>query len=482
MTDRITRREFIEKAARDAAGIAIGGTGLALLGGAGCSRDTVGSEAILEGVAQADDPGALPNIVIILTDDLGYGDLGCFGSEAIKTPNLDRMATEGVKLTNFYASAPVCSPSRAGLLTGRYAVRSGVNTPLMNPRNPLGLGFNLISNTRPLPEDEITLPELLSRRGYATGMVGKWHLGNASPAIPNDRGFDSFYGVHWSNDINPFHLYRNRDREEAHPVDQSLLTTKYTKEAVSFIDAHAASPFFLYFSHTFPHIPLHASERFKGKSKGGLYGDTVEEIDWSVGEIFGALRRHGLDENTIVFFTSDNGPWYQGSRGPLRGRKRDVFEGGFRVPFIASWPGRIPAGRVSHEMSMNFDLFTTCLALAGVSPPNDRIIDGKDILPLLIGEGKTPHEALYFYFGDKLWAVRSGNWKYHRRHQLSAINPLPIPKKENRGPYLFDLATDRDESYNLTESHPDLAARFARILDEWDATLEANPRGWRRMN
>lgn len=437
------------------------------------------SRRVLDEIEPAADPGALPNIVIVLADDLGAGDLGCYGSAAVATPHVDRLATEGVRMTRFYASAPVCTPSRAGLLTGRYPIRSGMNDALLRSESALGIGQRLLGTTRiGIPEDELLLPELLRARGYRTALVGKWHLGDHAPYLPNQRGFDVFYGVLHSNDIEPFEVYRDGRVEIPAPVDQRQLTQRYAAEAVRFIEESRGRPFFLYLAHTFPHIPLHASDRFRGKSAGGLYGDTVEELDWSVGEIRAALERQGIGRRTAVFFTSDNGPWYQGSPGGLRGRKRSTFEGGFRVPLVAWWPGTIPAGGVVGEASMNFDLFATALAMAGVPLPEDRIIDGRDILPVLEGRAPSPHEALYFYWRTELWAVLGRDWKYHRRHEVEDINPFPWPHNEVQGPYLFDLRRDPDESYSQIESHPDVAERLAGIMDAWDAAVAANPRGW----
>ncbi len=477
---KITRRGIVKAALYGGAGLVVGGLGYHLINAfTGKDYDHSRREKVLESIAESDNPEELPNIVIILTDDLGYGDLSCYGSSAVSTPNLDKMASSGVRMTSFYASAPVCTPSRAGLLTGRYPIRSHMNDALLTTWSLMGIGHRLLGYCDyGIPEDEILLSEMLKRRGYKTALIGKWHLGDYAPHLPNDRGFDFFYGAQRSNDIKPFAIYRNREIEVPAPADQEVLTTHYTKEAIDFIDQNRKNPFFLYFAHTFPHIPLHASDRFRGKSKGGLYGDTVEEIDWSVGELLKALKRFGLDRKTVVFFTSDNGPWYQGSPGGIRGRKRFVFEGGFRVPMIARWPGVIPGGTFSDEMSMNFDLFATSLQLAGVEVPSDRIIDGRNILPLLQGKAPSPHETLYFYWRKKLWAVRHRNWKYHRRHEVGDINPYPWPHNERRGPYLFNLETDPNESYSMTDTYPEVARQLATMMDEWESAVKRNIRGW----
>jgi arylsulfatase A len=449
-----------------------------------------------------------PNIVIILCDDLGYGDVGCYGTEVIKTPNIDRLARQGVRFTSFYASNSVCTPSRAGLLTGRYSQRSGMTWILLPEDEPAGyratknfgqmmgrLGFVDLgpnAGTTGLPQSEITLAEALKTAGYRTGMVGKWHLGDygANPDHnPVRHGFDFYFGVPHSNDMVPFPLYRNEQELEANIEDQAKLTGLYTKEAVSFIEESREKPFFLYFAHTFPHQPLFASERFRGRSAGGIYGDAVEEIDWSVGQIMDCLERNGLEQSTVVFFTSDNGPWFEGDPAGHRGRKGQSYEGGFRVPMIARYPNVIPAGRVCGQPAMNIDFFPTSLALAGVELPRNRIIDGRDILGLMTGESEeTPHEAFYFYHVDELEAIRMGKWKYIRNiHHY--VWPVPVDKpttpmgKLARGrlgnwPMLYDLAIDPRESYNLIDNYPEVGQRLAGSMAAWEADLELNPRGW----
>jgi arylsulfatase A len=437
------RRDFIGTAALGAAGLAIKG-----------------------GRLKASSPRK-PNIIIIMADDLGYGDLGCYGSEGISTPNLDRIASEGVRLTSFFSSGPVCSPSRAGLMTGRYPPRTGVTGVYFPSRNPItpiihapmGLGPGM--NT-----DEITLAQILKTSGYRTCCIGKWHLGDMKRYRPNHRGFDHYLGLHYSNDMIPLPLYRDDEIIEKSPVDQNYLTRKYTEEALRWIDENHDMPFLLYIPHTFPHRPLHASPEFRGISRAGLYGDCVEELDWSVGEVLKALDKYGIAENTFVFFTSDNGPWYQGSPGCFRGRKGETFDGGMRVPGIARWPGKIPAGIVSDEMSMNIDLFATSIAIAGAEVPRDRPIDSRNILPMLNG-GETPHEAIFFYKGNKLQAVRAGRWKYRRRHMGYTTGSFIIKK----GPMLFNLDTDPNESYNLIDLYPDKARELAQVMDDWEANF-----------
>ncbi len=477
MEKKISRRSVLNSVL---AGSAYMMLGPAFFSGCGGDYDVSRRRKVLDAITKADSTADLPNIIIILTDDLGYGDLECYGSEAIKTPNINKMADEGMLMTQFYASAPVCSPSRAGLLTGRYPIRTEINGALINDKKPVGLGSRLMGYTRypGIPEDEVLLPEMLKRRGYNTALVGKWHLGNRKPCMPNDRGFDYFYGPRWSNDIKPFEIFENRKIVDAAPVKQETLTGRYTEKAIDFIKANRDTPFFIQLSHTFPHIPLYASEKFRGKSDGGLYGDTIEELDWSTGKVLDTLKELGIDGNTLVIFTSDNGPWWQGSPGNTRGRKRFVFEGGFRVPMIARWPGVIPAGRKSDVMSMNFDLFSTVLSLAGVDLPSDRIIDGKNIMPVLKGSKESPHDTLYFYWRENLWAVRHKKWKYHRHHQVEDINTYPWPTITEKGPYMYNLQTDPHESYSMIETHPRVAKKLSNMMQEMDRAVEKNTRGW----
>jgi uncharacterized sulfatase len=448
-----------------------------------------------------------PNIIVIMADDLGYGDLGSYDGQAIRTPHIDALAKAGIRFTDFHASDSVCTPSRAGLLTGRYPARMGLDVPLMPEKMswthtfPVALGYvagklGLVDVATQgaatgLHQNEITLAEALRVGGYATGMVGKWHLGDfaSNPAHnPLEHGFDFYFGVPYSNDMHPLPLYHNRDQVLANVDDQTVLTRRYTEEALRFIESSQGGPFFLYFAHTFPHRPLFASDPFRNRSEGGTFGDTVEEIDWSVGELLAALEQHGLADNTLVMFTSDNGPWYQGSAGGFRGRKGQSYEGGHRVPFLARWPRRIAAGTISHEPAMNIDLFPTCLALAGLSPPDDRTIDGANILDLLtVRDSTSPHETLYFYHQGELEGVRTGKWKY-----LRSINhyvwPLPLNKKAGGTsehttgplPLLFNLELDPGESYDLTAKHPDVAGQLAEQMTRWEAELAANPKGWKQ--
>ena len=399
---------------------------------------------------------AAPNIVFILCDDLGYGDLGCYGSN-IRTPNLDRLASEGVRFTNFCAADPVCSPSRAALLTGRYPTRVGVPRVLF-PNDPDGLNL-----------DETTLANSLKTRGYKTMCIGKWHLGRPVQYLPTSRGFDEYLGIPYSNDMTPRVLMHNTEVMEE-TADLNTLTQTYTKKAVEFIAQSNGSPFFLYFPQTYPHIPLGASPRFRGKSAEGLYGDVVEELDWSVGEVLSALRQHGLERKTLVMFSSDNGPWYQGSPGKLRGRKNTTYEGGVREPFIARWPGRIPRGRVCDALASMMDVFPTVTKLCGAPAPA-KPLDGIDIWPLLSG-AKTFIERdplLYFNAWD-IQCARWMDWKLHiARHNTAAYAPAPPGGLKNlilAKPELYNLRTDPDESYDMAREHPEIVEKIRIRITE----------------
>jgi arylsulfatase A len=433
------------------------------------------AQAYLDGIESSDQPETLPNIVIILVDDLGNGDLA---SPAVNTPKLARMAAEGAQLTSFYAAAPVCTPSRAGLLTGRYPVRTLMTNPLFSTGDPMNLLMDALGRysfgVTGIPKDEVLLPEVLQRRGYRTGLVGKWHLGGTPGHLPNDRGFEAFYGALWRNDDPPYAIYRNREVAVPAPADQNVLTHSFTREAQAFLRAHRNEPLFLYLAHAMPHEPIHASAAFRGRSAAGLYGDAVEELDWSVGQVLDTLEELGLAEKTLVVLSSDNGPWWQGNPGLARGRKLLPFEGGFRVPTLARWPGVIPPGTRCDGMSMNIDLFPTCLGLAGVPLPQDRIVDGQDLLPMLTGGAPSPHETLLFYVTRTLVAVRQGQWKYYPR--LTTDNAAYWPLRQ--GPFLFDLETDPNESYSLIESEPARAAEMAALLEAREAEVAENLRGW----
>lgn len=407
-------------------------------------------------------PERKPNIVMILCDDLGYGDPGCYGGR-IRTPNIDRMAAEGVRFTDFYAANPVCSPSRAALLTGKYPTRVGVPRVLS------------AADTGGLDLGEKTLADHLKADGYRTMIVGKWHLGRTPEYLPHRRGFDHWFGIPYSNDMRPRRLMRD-DRVLEEEANLDNLTERYAQECVKFIRESRKNPFFLYFPHTFPHIPLAASPRFRGKSPLGLYGDTVEEVDWSVGQILQTLKSEGLERNTLVMFSSDNGPWYEGSPGRLRGRKGFTFEGGMRVPFIAWMPGRIPAGTLSRQLASMMDVMPTSLKLAGQPVPSSGI-DGIDLWPILSDPKRTvDREALLYFaeFGD-LQCIRWRNWKLHvARHNVPYYAPVPAVGRLNVPlvrPELYDLSLDDDESYDVAAEHPDIVADLRGRVDRLMVTM-----------
>lgn len=416
---------------------------------------------------QARASAGRPNVVMIYCDDLGYGDLGCYGS-AIRTPNLDRMAGDGIRFTHFYSGNPVCSPSRAALMTGRYPTRAGVPRVLF-PRDTTGL-----------PESEVTMAQVLKAKDYRTMCVGKWHLGHLPPYLPTSRGFDSYFGIPYSNDMTPRPLLRNTETIEE-PAKLETLTPRYTEQAVRFIERSKDSPFFLYFAHTYPHIPLAASDRFRGKSPLGLYGDVVEEIDWSVGEVLSTLRKHGLDGNTLVMFSSDNGPWYQGSPGKLRGRKGMTWEGGQRVPFLARFPGRIPPGRTCEGVASVMDILPSVARLCAAPLPKNPL-DGVDIWPLLSGERpELNREALLYFDNINLQCARWKRWKLHvARHNSAAYSPAPQGGRINlplRPPELYDLVNDPDESYDIAAGNPkivsEIEARIERLMNGFPAEIRA---------
>ena len=410
----------------------------------------------------ASTEGKPPNFVVIFCDDLGYADLGCFGAKQIKTPNIDRMAAEGMRLTSFYSTCSVCSPSRSSLLTGCYPRRVNMH---VNHRN---LCVLFPADRKGLNPEETTIAETLKAKDYATICVGKWHVGDHPNFLPHKQGFDSYFGIPYSNDMNrkevPLPLLRN-ERVIESPVDQPMLTPRYTKEVVNFIYKNKDKPFLVYLPHTFPHVPLFASSRFKGKSERGRYGDTIEEIDWSTGEILKALKDTGVDENTLVLFTSDNGSQQKGSNYPLRGRKGQTWEGGQRVPCVVRWPGKIPEGSESSEIVSTLDLLPTFAKLAGVPLP-EKTIDGHDASNILLGEkkAKSKHEAFYYYQMDQLQCVRSGKWKLHLALDAKKRN---WGKPEGKTPQqLYDLDADVGETKNVSVDHPEVVKRLLALAEK----------------
>lgn len=429
-----------------------------------------------------------PNFVIIFTDDQGYQDLGCFGSPTIKSPNLDRMADEGVKMTSFYMAAPLCTPSRAALMTGSYPIRNNM---------AVGDGFGVLldGDRKGLNPNEITIAEVLKTAGYKTGMFGKWHLGDQPEFLPTRQGFDEFFGLPYSYDISPYHL--NNKNYDFSPLpllegetvieedpDCDYITRRLTERAVQFVEKNKDEPFFLYIPHPAPHRPLYVSEEFRNeapdivkeklaeedgyidyKSRDKLYKYVINEIDWSVGQVLNALKRCGIDENTIVLFTSDNGPT-KGSAFPLRGKKGSAYEGGVREPAIIRWPAGLPAGQVSDEMMTAMDILPTFAKIAGAELPTDRELDGKDILPVLLGKEKTPHEVLFYHKKDKLMAVRSGDWKLH--------------VKDNKATELYNLTEDISEKNNVLEDNDEIVEELLEKIKTFKIDIKENsrPAGW----
>lgn len=427
------------------------------------------------GWSQPADTENHPNIIVIYADDLGYADLGCFGSTKHRTPHLDSLAKEGARLTQFYTAQAVCSASRAALLTGCYPNRIGIQGAL-NHRSQHGIH-----------EQELTLAEMLRSQNYQTAHFGKWHLGHHPEFLPTRHGFQVWFGIPYSNDMWPRHptagnfypdlpLYDNTSVIETNP-DQRMLTTRLTQRAVDFIEQQQDKRFFIYLAHPMPHVPIHVSPERAGQSAGGLYGDVIEEIDWSTGQILNTLSRLGLDNKTLVIFSSDNGPWlsygnHAGSAGKLREGKGTSFEGGVRVPFLARWPGKIPAGLVSHEPAMTIDVLPTLARLTEAALPGHPI-DGKDIMPLLMKPGaRTPHEVLFFYWDRDLQAVRSGPWKLHLPHRYQTLKDKPgkdgkpdayVIKQLEKS--LFNLEHDPEEQNNLIDKYPEVVEKFMRYVE-----------------
>ncbi|HDJ33789.1 MAG TPA: arylsulfatase [Bacteroidetes bacterium] len=442
-------------------------------------------------LAEAPEKKSLPNIVVIFIDDMGYGDVGCFGATGYETPNIDRMAGQGMRFTSFYSGSAVSSPSRAALLTGCFPPRIGITDVLM-PDARIGLS-----------PDETIIPEVLTQKGYVSAIIGKWHLGDAGKFMPLQQGFDEYFGLPYSNDLWPVHYNGKpvtRDNylkewklhckplrlfEGNEPVDvienlqdQDQLTTRYTRRAVEFIRKNWDKPFFLYVSHNMGHVPLGVSDKFRGKSSQGLYGDVMMEIDWSVGEIMKALKENGMENNTLVIFTSDNGPWlnygnHAGSAGGLREGKNTVFEGGFRVSCIMKWPAVIPAGTVCNKMASSIDLLPTFAAITGASLP-ERPIDGVNILPLMKGDLEAEPRQVYFFYTDRaLNAVRKGNWKlvlphtfYSNKGSIVGSEGWPgvMNMTHTRGG-LYDMRRDPGEWYDMSEVYPEVVKELTELAD-----------------
>jgi arylsulfatase A-like enzyme len=431
-------------------------------------------------------------------DDMGYADIGAFGAKSYPTPNLDKMAKEGRKFTDFYVTQAVCSASRAGLLTGCYNVRIGILGAL-GPKSNIGISPN-----------EVTIAEICKQKGYATGCFGKWHLGHHKKFLPKQHGFDEYFGLPYSNDMWPYHpgvLHLPMEERikrwphlpliEGNKVinpkvsakDQEKLTTQYTERAVSFIEKNKDKPFFAYIPHSMVHVPLYVSKKFKGKSGAGLFGDVMMEVDWSVGQIMKTLKKHKLEKNTLFIFTSDNGPWlnygdHAGSAAPLREGKGTMFEGGCREPTLAWWPGKIPANSVCKEPLMTIDLLPTIAEMIGAKLPGHRI-DGKNILPLMLSDNaKSPHKAYYFYNGNQLQAVRQGKWKLHFPHGYRTMAGKPggtggIPTNYSQAKIelsLFDLHQDIGESKDLKAEFPDIVTRLSELGKKFDEKLKKTKR------
>lgn len=421
-----------------------------------------------------------PNFIIIFTDDQGYADLGCFGGTHVKTPRIDKMAAEGAKLNSFYVAAPLCTPSRAALMTGSYPKRVGMAKRVLLAADSLGLN-----------PKEITIAEVLKSAGYKTGMFGKWHLGDQPEFLPTRQGFDEFFGIPYSHDIHPFHGNQKKFNFPSLPLldgetvieldpDADYLNKRITKRAVRFIEKNKEQPFFVYLPHTSPHRPLLASPEFMKnapedvkailknegtgvdyKTRDKIYPQTIAEIDWSVGQILDALKANRLDENTFVIFTSDNGPMI-GSAMPLKGKKGSTFEGGVRMPTVVRWPGKIPAGSVNNQLLTAMDLLPTFAKLADAEVPTNRVLDGKDVFSVLQGKSKSPHEVFYYYSKDILEAVRSGKWK------------LRIAGKSS--PALYDLENDISESRNVLGQHPYIVTKLRAFVSKFEKELVNNSR------
>jgi arylsulfatase A len=414
----------------------------------------------------AQKKGGRPNIIIILADDLGYGDISSFGAKDISTPNIDALGQNGIKFTSFYSTSPVCSPSRFGLLTGRFPRRQGIDHVFF-PEGYTGI-----------PSEEVTIAETLKGNGYRTGIVGKWHLGHQQKFLPLQNGFDEYYGIPYSNDMMGV-VYLNGNEVDSLKVNQTYITKTYTTKAVSFIERHKNQPFFLYLAHNMPHVPIYASPAFEGSSKRGLYGDVIQELDWSVGEVVKALKKNGVAENTLVVFTSDNGPWLifdieGGSAGPLRNGKGTTFEGGQRVPTVAVWPGKIKPGTVYDNLATHLDWYPTIVALTGSQrSQTKKVLDGEDLSPVLFGTAQRKRNEFAYYSFGKIEAFRKGDWKLVLPKAAVVTGGEVITPATDT--LLFNLASDVGEKENRSKAHPEKVKELGVALTAYRATIEENP-------
>lgn len=476
MKKEISRREFIIKST----------TALSVLPAAG-----------LLGKSLFQSTDNLPNIILIYTDDQGYADVGVYGARGFKTPNLDALANNGIQFTNYYSAAPTCTPSRAALLTGCYPVRVGLPFVI----GPKGPDWTKGKDNIGLNPNETTIAKLLKQKNYGTCCIGKWHLGDKKEFLPPKHGFDYYFGLPYSHDMDKktdsrypdLPLIENETVVELNP-DPCLLTKRYTEKALDYIEKNISHPFFIYLAHNLPHIPLAASEQFKGRSKQGLYGDVMEEIDWSVGEIVKKLKEQNLYENTIIIYTSDNGPWliygdHAGSAGNLREGKFTTFEGGQREPCIINWPRKIPKGIILNEMFSSMDFLATIAAISGAKLSANKI-DGKNVLPLWENStgAENPHEALYFYAEYELQAVRWKNWKLHFPHKYDSVKVPGRNGKQGTGIEknielsLFNLSDDPGEKNNLARKHPEIVEKLTAMAESFDKELKKDARPCGRVD
>ena len=448
-------------------------------------RSFIAALTVISAMSGSGLQAADPNVVVIFCDDLGYGDLGCFGHPTIATPNLDRMAAEGQKWTEFYVAACVCTPSRAALQTGRYPIRNGMCSNTRRVLFPNSKGG--------LPASEVTIGRMLQQKGYSTHAIGKWHLGHLPQYLPTSHGYDSYFGIPYSNDMDalpsapknklkfdePKSEYFNvplmrGDKIVERPADQHTITKRFTEEAVSLIKNRGDKPFFIYLAHNLPHVPLFVSKEFTDVSRRGLYGDVVQEIDWSVGSVLNALKDEGVAENTLVVFTSDNGPWRSfkqqgGSAGLLRDGKGSTWEGGMREPTIFWWPNKIKPGVVM-QMGSTLDLLPTIAAVSGAVVPTDRQLDGHDLSPALFADGESPRQDMFYYHGEECFAVRSGMYKAHFKTKTSYTGQKAAVVHDP--PLLFHLGHDPSEEYDVAKEHPEVIEQLRKLKSEHEASVE----------